>query len=51
MIEDKEEHYKRYGWEVNEENLSTLPATAPQAARDLTKWLTLEVDVSNWRIG
>ena len=41
-IQDKEEHYKRYGWEVNEENLSTLPATAPQAARDLTKWLTLE---------
>ena len=36
------EHYKRYGWEVSETNLATLPASAPQAAKDLTKWLTLE---------
>ena len=35
-------HYQRYGWTVDEENLKTLPATAPQAAKDLTKWLTLE---------
>ncbi len=36
------EHYKKYGWKVNEENLKTLPASAPKAAKDLAKWLTLE---------
>ena len=36
------EHYKRYGWVCNEDNLATLPSTAPQAAKDLAKWLTLE---------
>ena len=35
------EHYKRYGWKVNEDNLNTLPEEAPEVARDLTKWLTL----------
>lgn len=39
---DKLKHYKRYGWKVNEENLKTLPASAPQAAKDLARWLTLE---------
>ena len=34
--------FKRYGWKCNEENLKTLPDTAPQAAKDLAKWLTLE---------
>lgn len=34
--------FERYGWTVDEENLATLPASAPQAARDLTKWLTLD---------
>jgi len=42
VILERLEHYKRYGWEVSETNLSTLPASAPQAAKDLTKWLTLE---------
>lgn len=37
-----EEHYNRYGWTVDETNLATLPKTAPQAAKDLVKWLTLE---------
>lgn len=41
-LKDKAEHYARYGWEVSEDNLSTLPSGAPQAAKDLTKWLTLE---------
>jgi len=41
MIRDIE-HYKRYGWKCSEENLKTLPPTAPDAARDLAKWLTLE---------
>lgn len=36
------EHYNRYGWTVDETNLATLPKTAPQAAKDLVKWLTLE---------
>lgn len=36
------DHYDRYGWMTNEENLQSLPASAPQAAKDLVKWLTLE---------
>ena len=36
------EHFKRYGWSCNEANLNTLPPTAPKAAKDLAKWLTLE---------
>jgi len=36
------EHFKRYGWKCNEDNLKTLPETAPQEARDLAQWLTLE---------
>lgn len=39
---EKKEHYKKYGWKCNEENLSTLPKTAPQAAKSLAQWLTLE---------
>ena len=34
--------FERYGWKVNEDNLKTLPEDAPQAAKDLAKWLTLE---------
>lgn len=34
--------YERYGWMVNEKNLSTLPDTAPQAIKDLVRWQTLE---------
>jgi len=36
------DHYKKYGWKCSEENLKTLPEDAPEAARDLAKWLTLE---------
>ena len=39
---EKEERFKRYGWSVSEENLNTLPNTAPKAAKDLAQWLTLE---------
>lgn len=39
---DRLEKFKRYGWKCNEANLDTLPTTAPQAARDLAQWLTLE---------
>jgi DNA polymerase-1 len=39
---EKKAHYDRYGWAVDESNLATLPDSAPQAAKDLVKWLTLE---------
>lgn len=39
---EKAEHYAKYGWTVDETNLATLPSSAPQAAKDLVKWLTLE---------
>lgn len=42
MVDPKEERFKKYGWKINEINLSTLPDTAPEAAQLLTKWLTLE---------
>jgi DNA polymerase-1 len=42
MAEDKGERFKRYGWKINEINLSTLPESAPESAQLLTKWLTLE---------
>lgn len=42
MTDPKEERFKKYGWKINEINLSTLPDTAPEAAQFLTKWLTLE---------
>jgi DNA polymerase-1 len=34
--------FKKYGWKLNETNLSTLPEDAPTEIRALTKWLTLE---------
>jgi len=34
--------YDKYGWKCNEDNLSTLPSSAPSAAHDLARWLTLE---------
>jgi len=37
---------KTYGWEVGEDNLSTLPPNAPKAARKLTEWLTLNARMS-----
>lgn len=39
---DKLEAYKKYGYKMSEENLATLPPTAPQAAKDLARYLTLE---------
>lgn len=35
------ERFTEYGWEVSEDNLETLPKDAPEAARKLTEWLTL----------
>lgn len=39
---DKLEHYKFYGWKVNEANLATLPRDAPEAAHKLVEWLMLD---------
>ena len=33
---------QRYGWKCSEENLKTLPRTAPKGATALAQWLTLE---------
>ena len=39
---ERKERLSHYGWMCNEENLLTLPVSAPEAAKDLAKWLTLE---------
>jgi DNA polymerase-1 len=41
-LEERLEHFRKYGWKVNEANLATLPRTAPEAAHKLVEWLTLE---------
>lgn len=41
-LEQKLEHYKTYGWKVNEANLATLPREAPEAAHKLVRWLMLD---------
>ena len=41
-IPEKEERFRRYGWMCNETNLATLPSTAPEGAKGLAEWLTLE---------
>lgn len=38
---EKLAHYAVYGYKVSEENLKTLPKDAPEAARKLVEWLTL----------
>jgi DNA polymerase-1 len=40
--EEKLAHFKKYGWSIDETNLATLPATAPEAARKLVTWLLLD---------
>lgn len=37
----KLEYFRHYGWTVNEGNLETLPEEAPDGARALAEWLTL----------
>lgn len=39
---EKLANFKRYGWVCNEDNLATLPDTAPEAAHKLAMWLCLE---------
>lgn len=40
--DEKKAHFDFYGWKVNEENLLTLPESAPEGASKLAEWLTLE---------
>lgn len=42
FYDKKKEHFEYYGWVVNEDNLNTLPETAPAGAKKLAQWLTLE---------
>jgi DNA polymerase-1 len=39
--QERKEQYDIYGWTCNEENLATLPESAPEAASALAQWLTL----------
>jgi len=39
---EKKKYLQHYGWTVSEDNLSTLPDNAPEGAKALAKWLTLE---------
>jgi DNA polymerase-1 len=41
MYDTKKEEFGHYGWTVTDENLDTLPSSAPQGARDLAEWLCL----------
>ena len=44
---EKLANYKLFGWTVSEHNLATLPATAPAAAFDLAKRISLQSRVSD----
>lgn len=39
---DKLDYLSKYGWKINEQNLSTLPSSAPKPARLLAKRILLE---------
>lgn len=38
----KQSHLRQYGWKVNEENLETLPPSAPKPAKSLARRILLE---------
>lgn len=42
LLAEKRKYFSYYGWKVNEDNLSTLPESAPEGASMLAEWLTLE---------
>lgn len=44
---EKLEKYRKYGWKVSEENLKTLPDSAPKAAKDLGKRIVLQSRLSD----
>ena len=41
LLKERLEEYKIYGWSVSEDNLATLPDTAPEGTRRLAEWITL----------
>lgn len=42
LYDAKKAEFDFYGWTVSEENLLTLPESAPEGAKRLAEWLTLE---------
>jgi DNA polymerase-1 len=44
---EKLAHYQEFGWKVSEENLATVPDTAPEACRSLVQRLTLASRISD----
>lgn len=42
FYDKKKKELNHYGWVCNEDNLSTLPEKAPDGAKALAQWLTLE---------
>jgi DNA polymerase-1 len=44
---EKIAHYEEFGWKVSEENLATLPETAPPACKSLVQRLTLASRISD----
>lgn len=44
---EKMNEYKEFGWKVNEENLSTLPVSAPEAAKSLSSRIILQSRLSD----
>lgn len=42
FYDKKQAHLERYGWTCSEDNLATLPKDAPEGAKNLAQWLTLE---------
>lgn len=41
-LQEKLEKFKVYGWTTSENNLATLPTSAPESARKLVQWLILD---------
>lgn len=39
---ERKERFETYGWTVSEDNLKTLPESAPESAQNIAQWLTLE---------
>lgn len=46
-LQERLKEYEIYGWKVNEENLETLPETAPESAKFLARRILLASRLSN----
>ncbi len=44
--EQRLRHYKEFGWSIDEDNLATVPNTAPEGVRVLVRWRMLDSRVS-----